>query len=153
MFYYMRYKVNNSKLQLSFKKRKKFNNINYLSSINNSNSILVSKHILFYYIYYKLIRKYLKILFGKSYMLKKYIKVWVNLLTNFPISNKSKNSRMGKGKGSLVTWSCRLLTGFKLFTFLGVSKTNLFLILYYLNKILPNKFVLQATNKLNRVYY
>lgn len=73
MFYLLRYKANSSKLQLSFKKRKKFENINYNNNTNNC--IIISKHMIFYYIYYKLIRKYLKIIFGKSYMLKKYISI------------------------------------------------------------------------------
>jgi ribosomal protein L16/L10AE len=32
--------------------------------------------------------------------IQKNYKIWVNLLPNYVISRKSKNSRMGKGKGS-----------------------------------------------------
>jgi len=100
----MRYKNTNSKLQLSFKKRYKQNNLNYFKHTHdNISKILTSRPIIFYFIYFKLIRKGLKNLYSKSYMLQKKINIFIPIMTNFPISNKSKNARMGKGKGSLVS--------------------------------------------------
>jgi ribosomal protein L16/L10AE len=38
-------------------------------------------------------------------------------MLNTPITKKTKNSRMGKGKGMLLKWTCRIPNGFKLFEF------------------------------------
>lgn len=55
-------------------------------------------------VYLKLLRKKIKKNLKKKK--KKYLsrKIWLNLKPNYPISKKSKNSRMGKGKGSFLRW-------------------------------------------------
>jgi len=55
-------------------------------------------------VYLKLLRRKIKKNLKKKK--KKYLsrKVWLNLKPNYPISKKSKNSRMGKGKGSFLRW-------------------------------------------------
>jgi ribosomal protein L16/L10AE len=40
---------------------------------------------------------------------------------NTPLTKKSKNSRMGKGKGSLYRWLIRLPKNYKLIEFLNVN--------------------------------
>lgn len=137
----MRYKNTSTKLQLSFKKRYKIQNTNYFKDNNPKNYIklIVIKPFLFYFVYFKLIRKGLKNLYAKSYLLKNKIHIYLTLMTNFPISKKSKNARMGKGKGSLVSWACRLNTGFCLLSCKGINNINLILIQNYINKILSNK--------------
>ena len=47
--------------------------------------------------------------------------LWFVLFPNFIISKKSKNSRMGKGKGSLVRWSIRVRQGLVFLEFRGFS--------------------------------
>ena len=47
--------------------------------------------------------------------------IWFVLFPNFIISKKSKNSRMGKGKGSLVRWSIRVRQGLVFLEFRGFS--------------------------------
>lgn len=151
----MRYKNNNSKLQLSFKKRYKFNNVNYLlkNTLCNKSAIITTRSFIFYFIYFRLIRKGLKNLYSKSYMLKKKINIFLTVMTNFPISNKSKNARMGKGKGSLVSWACRLPLGFFIFMFVGINIMNLKLINKSLNKIIPNSVTLSRSLVENKTFY
>ena len=74
-------------------------------------------------VYYTKIRRLLKILIKRR---KKFIKfkktqIWVFLKPNYPISKKSKNSRMGKGKGSFLRWVTKLNRGFMLIEFSGLS--------------------------------
>jgi len=49
---------------------------------------------------------FLKRLFKKLSILKKkmkyFSKIWIFLTKNYPVSIKSKNARMGKGKGSFL---------------------------------------------------
>ena len=54
--------------------------------------------------YLKIFKKFLKKIFKKNFGYKYFYKqkCWLNLPTNFPLTKKSKNSRMGKGKGSFV---------------------------------------------------
>jgi ribosomal protein L16/L10AE len=40
------------------------------------------------------------------------LKIWIFLKPNYPISKKSKNSRMGKGVGSFIRWVVKLNQGF-----------------------------------------
>lgn len=78
------------------------------------------------YIYLYNFRKSLK----KYYKFKKSItkKVWLFIHKNYPLTKKSKNSRMGKGKGSLSRYCSRTLKNHNLFEFVGFSvKEILFL--------------------------
>jgi large subunit ribosomal protein L16 len=53
--------------------------------------------------------------------IKRKGKIWIRIFPNMPISAKSKESRMGKGKGSLARWGSRVRRGttlFELSTFL-----------------------------------
>lgn len=55
--------------------------------------------------------------------------LWMFLQGNLPVSKKSKNSRMGKGKGSFLRLSCR------------VNKNMIFMEFLNLNCIILNKIV------------
>ena len=63
--------------------------------------------------------------------------LWIFLQGNTPISKKSKNSRMGKGKGSLLRMSCR------------VKKNTIFMEFLNLNYIILQKIVLHFRIKNN----
>ena len=54
---------------------------------------------------------------GKNY--------WVFLRMNIPLTKKSKNARMGKGKGSLYRWAMRLPRNFKIIEFRNINSTRL----------------------------
>ena len=65
--------------------------------------------------------------------------LWIFLQGNSPVSKKSKNSRMGKGKGSLLRMSCR------------VKKNMIFMEFLNLNYIILRKIALyfKIKNNLN----
>jgi len=56
-----------------------------------------------------------KITFNKTRL------IWFVLFPNFIISKKSKNSRMGKGKGELERWTIRVRSGLVFLEFRGFS--------------------------------
>lgn len=53
--------------------------------------------------------------------IKKLGYMWIKLFTNIPIYKKSLNSRMGKGKGPLKHWICRIQKGQILFEISGLN--------------------------------
>lgn len=71
---------------------------------NGSASFYFFHTIKFECVYLKFLRRRIKLLIKK--IKKKYLsrKIWINLKANYPLSKKSKNSRMGKGKGSFLRW-------------------------------------------------
>ena len=79
----------------------------------------------------------------------KNYKIWVNLLPNYVISRKSKNSRMGKGKGSFERWVIRVRQGFILSEFIGIPKYRLQKIIIKFNKKFNMKLCLVDNIKLN----
>jgi ribosomal protein L16/L10AE len=62
-------------------------------------------------------------------------KVWLFLHKNYPLTKKSKNSRMGKGKGALARYCSRILKNHNLFEFSGFNLKELF----FLKKIFKKK--------------
>lgn len=66
--------------------------------------------------------------------------IWFVLFPNFIISKKSKNSRMGKGKGDLERWTIRVRSGLVFLEFRGFS----------INKIkgIQNKFQKKYSNSI-----
>lgn len=78
--------------------------------------------------------------------------LWIFLNGNTPISKKSKNSRMGKGKGSFLRLSCRLKKNLIFIEFLNIN----FLILNKINNFFKKKNNLNTKiikkNKINIFY-
>lgn len=69
-------------------------------------------------------------------------KIWYFGTPNFFIQKKSKNSRMGKGKGLIERKVIRIKKNFKLFEFKGVSPIKLKKLLIFINKLMSVKFFL-----------
>lgn len=67
-------------------------------------------------------------------------KIWYFGRPNFLIQKKSKNSRMGKGKGLIERKVIRIRRGVILFEFLGVSIIKLKKLIKKINKFLNVKF-------------
>lgn len=67
-------------------------------------------------------------------------KIWYFGRPNFLIQTKSKNSRMGKGKGMIERKVIRIRRGVVLFEFLGVSPLRLKKLANKVNKICSVKF-------------
>ena len=51
-------------------------------------------------------------------------KLWVRIFPDLPVTNKPKEVRMGKGKGSVAFWSTRVSGGKMLFEMCGVAKAT-----------------------------
>lgn len=76
-------------------------------------------------------------------------KIWYFGCPNFYIQKKSKNSRMGKGKGLIERKILRVRRGFVLFEFLGVSRIKLSKLILKINKFLNVKFIITYKKKIN----
>lgn len=59
-------------------------------------------------------------------MFKKITKVWIFIRPNHVLTKKSKNARMGKGKGSMVRWCTLLHKGFVFIEFKNISIVRLY---------------------------
>jgi ribosomal protein L16/L10AE len=112
---FLRYSTIKKSTQRSFKKR--FPLIgNQPSFFNNSlYKICIPKPVTFEFIYWRRLKRVSKRLIKRVVRCRrkirhKYFKknIWVFLKPNFPISRKSKNSRMGKGVGAFSRWTIRL---------------------------------------------
>ena len=117
---------------VSFKKR--FSNGYSFDLLQYGNiGLKITKSYDLEYIYMFELRKKLKFFLT----LRKKIfnkKLWVNLIGNYPISKKSKNSRMGKGKGAFLRLSCRLKKNTIFMEFLNLNFIILKKIIYIYNK-------------------
>lgn len=56
-----------------------------------------------------------------SRSLRRVGKVWIRVFCHLPVSKKPVDVRMGKGKGSIEMWVCRVQPGRVLFEIGGVS--------------------------------
>lgn len=106
---------------VSQKKRyflKKKNNI----KLNFGSSCLFFWNFLkFECVYLKIIKKLFKTYLKKKKKTYLSRKLWINLKQNYPISKKSKNSRMGKGKGLFLRWIIIIKPMSIIFEFLGFN--------------------------------
>lgn len=128
----MRFNIKNQRT-ISFKKRY---SIGYkLPTLQFGDfSFVLAKSYNIEYIYLYNFKKSLK----KYYGFKKSTdrKVWLFLHQNYPLTKKSKNSRMGKGKGAFSRYCSRVVQNHTLFEFIGFNLSNL----TRLKKILKKKF-------------
>lgn len=127
----MRFKNLSNIKQVSFKLRgyKKTTKTRF---IFGNSMIVLYKNARFEAIYYELFRKIIKIIVKKKNIANKIKNYWIFLRMNTPLTKKSKNSRMGKGKGSLYRWLVRLPRGFKLIEFNNIN--------YYRLRLLSKKW-------------
>ena len=112
----MRFNSKNREM-ISFKKRYDLGYKN-LKLVWGDYAMILEKSYNIEYIYIFNFKKILK----KFYKFKnKRKKVWLFLFKNYPLTRKSKNARMGKGKGSLVRYCSRILKNQNIFEFIGFS--------------------------------
>ena len=121
--------------QVSFKNRNK-RKIKKTKLTYGNSGFIVLKTVQFEYAYFYLIRKFLKYFFKFKYSLGSYFKIWVFLKANFPVSKKSKNSRMGKGKGAFIRWMIKVNQGSTLLEFKNLNNIRLKKLNNYWNKML-----------------
>lgn len=100
----MRYNTLKQQKQTSQKKRYK----NKYKYINTNNSIISLKSGRFEYIYFFQVKRLLKKLLTKNNIVVSRRRIIFFCTSNYPISKKSKNSRMGSGKGDFLRWTIRV---------------------------------------------
>ena len=142
----MRFNKLTSIEQVSFKRRNK-RSIKKTKLVYGNSGFIILKTIQFEYAYFYLIRKFLKFFFKFKYSLDNYFKIWVFLKANFPVSKKSKNSRMGKGKGAFIRWMIKINQGSTLLEFKNINNIRLQKLNNYWNKMLGFKIHLFLNNK------
>lgn len=140
----MRFKNLNNIKQVSFKRR------NYKKTIKNrfifgNSMITLLKNSRFEAVYYELFRKFIKNIIKKKHSFNLDKNYWIFLKMNTPLTKKSKNSRMGKGKGSLYRWLIRLPQNYKLIEFKNVNYYRL----NYLTKLWSKKINLPMSFQSN----
>lgn len=83
------------------------------------------RNIRFEFIYFLFIRKFLKKILKRKKGFYKNTKAWVFIRPNHVMTKKSKNSRMGKGKGAFVRWCSIIQKGFIFIEFENISTIRL----------------------------
>ena len=71
--------------------------------------------------------------------LKRAGRMWIRIFPDVPVSKKPAEVRMGKGKGSIEYWACRVKPGRILFEVDGVSEERAREALYKASAKLPIK--------------
>ena len=139
----MRFNIKNQETT-SFKKRYK---IGYRlpTLVFGDFSITLCKSYNLEYIYIYNFKKSIK----KYYTFKKNTskKVWLFLHKNYPLTKKSKNARMGKGKGALNRYCARVFQNHNLLEFSGFNLHEVKI----LKKILKKK--LNIPTKINSYFF
>jgi large subunit ribosomal protein L16 len=74
--------------------------------------------------------------------LKKEGNIWIRVFTGIPITKKSLGTRMGKGKGPVVSWIFPLKKGTPIFELKNVSKAKARKALEACSKKLPFKTII-----------
>jgi len=98
----LRFQKTEQKEQVSQKKRSVVSRNYMLGNFLGSAAFFFYHQIQLEFVYLKLVKRRLRLMLKKRGNRVRSRKVWVNLKANFPISKKSKNSRMGKGNGLLL---------------------------------------------------
>lgn len=103
----MRFKGNVGK-NVQFQKGRNYKKFNYSNncyrSFSNGLLFFSKKNLLFEMYFFVFFKKITKYFFKKNNALNNVFFLWTILKLNYPISKKSKNSRMGKGKGQFLRW-------------------------------------------------
>ena len=141
----MRFNLLKIKPTRSFNQRKNYvnTNFNHNNKVNtNFIQLYFEKSGTFqscYFFFFKILCK--KLLHVKNIRFIKR-KLWVYLCFNYPISKKSKNSRMGKGAGAFFRWGMRCYKNNILLRTLYINKSVLFKFtkIFKLMTQLPIKF-------------
>ena len=95
----MRFQKSDQKVQVSQKKRGITKRLKASFDFFGSTSFFFLHQLQFEFIYLRLIKRRIRIMLKRRGNRFKNRKLWLNLRSNFPVSKKAKNSRMGKGKG------------------------------------------------------
>jgi len=97
-----------NKILKKFKNRRSLKKKDFLKLKFGNIGFFFNKDCRFEFVYLTLLKKFLKNLNFLKFKARKFSKTWIFLTKNYPISTKSKNARMGKGKGTMLRWSSRI---------------------------------------------
>jgi len=124
-----------------FQKNRYFSNPKKIKLTYGDSGLVTSREGFIELIHLSLFKKYLKnfIKKKKSHLLFIREKIWYFGRINFALQKKSKNSRMGKGKGLIERKIIRIRRGVTLFEFKGISKPKLIWLSNKINKKLKVK--------------
>ena len=145
MFYFLRYKLLKSIKPRSFNKRSKLSSNNQLES-KYSCSLLTKKQFFFEYIYIKSLKIIFKTLLKYKFSIFKKLPFFFFLKPNLPISNKPKNSRMGKGVGKLLTWVFMIRANSFILSFGTFLYKRFFFLLKILKKRISKNFYIFSSS-------
>lgn len=145
----MRFQKSDQKTQVSQKKRTVAKRTNANFKHIGSAAFFFLHQIQLEFIYLRLIRRRVRLMLKKRGHRYRYRRVWLNLKANFPISKKSKNSRMGKGNGLLLRWVVRLKPLSVFLSFFGFSFYVLKKLMRRINFLLKSKICL--VHKLKKI--
>lgn len=140
--------LNKIKLQ---NKIKRFKFRKQIKMAYNYNYFLYKTNLKFFYKFfcriYTRFLMYLELKIYKIFFLKirkiirkKKLKAFVNICCNHNFSKKSKNSRMGKGKGKFCRFIYRTTSFKPIFTFFNVSSFRVLKLCKFLNKKSKNRY-------------
>jgi len=124
-----------------FQKNRYFSNPKEIKLTYGDSGLVTSREGFIELIHLSLFKKYLKnfIKKKKSHLLFIREKIWYFGRINYALQKKSKNSRMGKGKGLIERKIIKIRRGVTLFEFKGVSRSKLIWITNKINKKLKIK--------------
>lgn len=115
-------KINSIKEQRSFKKRGQNSKKEYRLRYGNVGLFFAQEGLMktsYFRRVARIVKKKLKKRPRRPRGLRK--RLWFFVSLNFPLTMKSTNSRMGKGKGNFVSWAIRVKLGQPLIEFRGFS--------------------------------
>ncbi len=104
---------------LSQKKRTFKKILNFPNFFKGSAFFFFYNFIKFECVYLKFLKRKIKKLVKRKKKRYRGRRLWINLKANYPLTKKSKNSRMGKGKGIFLRWVVTIRPTTKFAEFLG----------------------------------
>lgn len=143
----LRFQKSEQKVQVSQKKRTITKRVSTDFKFFGSASFFFLHQIQFEFIYLRLIKRRLRIMLRRKGARYKNRKIWLNLKSNFPVSKKAKNSRMGKGKGVFLRWVVRVRPFSVFFSFFGFSFYVLTKLKRRINHLLKSKIFIVSRLK------
>lgn len=110
-----------------FQKNRYFSNPKEIKLTYGDSGLITSREGFIELVHLSLFKKYLKnfIKKKKSHLLFIREKIWYFGRINYALQKKSKNSRMGKGKGLIERKIIKIRRGVTLFEFKGISRAKL----------------------------
>lgn len=134
----MRYFFLKTLEQKSFKKRSILYNSKKKLNFGNY-GLFFNKTTRFEFVYFFFLKKLVKNMNKNKYNLKSFFKIWIFLNSNFPISKKSKNARMGKGKGIFLRWAIFIPYNNIFIEFILFNFYYFILLFKKFKRLMPNK--------------